>query len=746
MSNDQARNLTGVPTRSSSVRRGRSVIAVIGIDRYQAWPQLHNAVGDAQGLRGLFIEQLGFTELTPPLIDEQANHGAITAMIQDQLRDLLRPDDSLVFFFAGHGHTETTQAGTREVRTGYLIPVDARPPGEHRFSSYLNLDSLLKDVAQLPARHILVILDSCHSGFALNEMPTVQIVRSFDRYSEDLSARMSRRVVTSALHDQAALDSGPVAGHSLFTGTLIEALDKGAADPDHKGFVTSSELALYVQKSVASWSSSQQTPDFGSFELDERGELVISLRGETHDRRRAGECARAGDVIAELGWHTADPRRFLSAARQYRDALKYAELGKIALPQAELGLGKALFAAGQSEAAAQVLGAVVDRDGSAAPAETLLYLGLAQAKRRLYQPAAETLAAWRAGNSDHPDAAWVGAYSAWLGRAANPGAGGRRALLIGIDEYQLPRINLRGSANDVELLMKPALMCCCGLQKQDITTLINHRATRAACLAELERLARTTTANDSVLVYFSGHAVPSSHPDAFGPNGAEQLYLITHDTDMARGSLTCGIRADELHGLMQAIPADHKTLILDTHPNSELVDLATQEGTYALILASDTAEVAYECPLKLGEELCYCGLLTAALWQGLTTAQTQPITYDSWVTPAIAVVEQTSADPHLFGRRQTPLFVGMKELSVFGDDDGYLPAFEFAQRHHWPEYTADMLRKQYARFCQTITPPPTRKPTPPTGAPCSRAVPTQRRSPPWSRHRRSCRRPTVRCC
>lgn len=124
MSDQATRSLAGAPASAGPVRRGRSVIAVIGIDRYQAWPQLHNAVGDAQGLRGLFIEQLGFAELTPPLIDAQASHGAITALIQDQLRGLLRPDDSLVLFFAGHGHTETNRAGDKEVKTGYLIPVD----------------------------------------------------------------------------------------------------------------------------------------------------------------------------------------------------------------------------------------------------------------------------------------------------------------------------------------------------------------------------------------------------------------------------------------------------------------------------------------------------------------------------------------------------------------------------------------------------------------------------------------------
>ncbi len=66
----------------------------------------------------------------------------------------------------------------------------------------------------------------------------------------------------------------------MFTGTLIEALVLGKADNDHKGFVTGSELGLHVQKNVADWSKAKQTPDFGAFELDDRGELIIGLTGE----------------------------------------------------------------------------------------------------------------------------------------------------------------------------------------------------------------------------------------------------------------------------------------------------------------------------------------------------------------------------------------------------------------------------------------------------------------------------------
>lgn len=58
---------------------------------------------------------------------------------------------------------------------------------------------------------------------------------------------------------------------------MINGFNWGAADMDGNNFVTSSELGLYLQQRVGQSSKSQQTPDFGSFQLDDRGELVISL-------------------------------------------------------------------------------------------------------------------------------------------------------------------------------------------------------------------------------------------------------------------------------------------------------------------------------------------------------------------------------------------------------------------------------------------------------------------------------------
>ena len=72
-------------------------------------------------------------------------------------------------------------------------------------------------------KHLLVILDACHSGIALDTVIWRDAGLGSDGAIEPLRARRSRRIITSALHGQRALDSGPVPGHSLFTGCVIEA-------------------------------------------------------------------------------------------------------------------------------------------------------------------------------------------------------------------------------------------------------------------------------------------------------------------------------------------------------------------------------------------------------------------------------------------------------------------------------------------------------------------------------------------
>src|SRR5262249_30966422 len=213
-----------------------------------------------------------------PLLDDRATGKAIQSLVTDGLMTL-GPDDSLVLFYAGHGGTRKHRLGNEVIKTGYLIPVDASASPD-KASTWIDLEGWLRAVSLLPARHILVVLDACHSGVALDPIIKWRDIGSWqDAPLAALQARRSRRIITSALDDQVALDSGPVRGHSLFTGCLLEGLTGGIRG-DRGAVTTGSELGLYVQQRVQTYPGARQTPDFGTFAFDDRGEMAIPLAVE----------------------------------------------------------------------------------------------------------------------------------------------------------------------------------------------------------------------------------------------------------------------------------------------------------------------------------------------------------------------------------------------------------------------------------------------------------------------------------
>jgi uncharacterized caspase-like protein len=164
------------------MKQGRSLVVAIGINDYANWRKLKNAVQDAIGFQQTLIDKLGFMAPIPPLIGSAATKDAIESLIKDQLRDVLKEDDSLVLFFAGHGHTRVEERS----ETGFIVPVDARRPDTKEYwSDYIRISHWLEEIAELPARHILVILDSCHSGFALGE--AAHSFRDAIRYQKDMT-------------------------------------------------------------------------------------------------------------------------------------------------------------------------------------------------------------------------------------------------------------------------------------------------------------------------------------------------------------------------------------------------------------------------------------------------------------------------------------------------------------------------------------------------------------------------------
>ncbi len=90
----------------------------------------------------------------------------------------------------------------------------------------------------------------------------------------------------------------------------------------------------------------------------------------------------------------------------------------------------------------------------------------------------------------------------------------KRAVLIGINRYQIPGADLRGCVNDVKNLSS-VLTRFYGFPKGNITVVTDYRATKKAMEAAIQRLVAKTRRGDVLLLHYSGHGsnVPDNNGD-----------------------------------------------------------------------------------------------------------------------------------------------------------------------------------------------------------------------------------------
>jgi hypothetical protein len=140
---------------------GRQFLFVIGIGNYQHWLPLNNPVKDAQDIKAILTTRYYIDEVVE-LYDEQATKANILKAFND-LQLKLETDDSLLIYYAGHGHFD------KKTNTGFWIPYDA---GLDTFAQENWLPNLqVKGViTNINAIHICLIADSCFAGNILDIM------------------------------------------------------------------------------------------------------------------------------------------------------------------------------------------------------------------------------------------------------------------------------------------------------------------------------------------------------------------------------------------------------------------------------------------------------------------------------------------------------------------------------------------------------------------------------------------------
>jgi hypothetical protein len=104
----------------------------------------------------------------------------------------------------------------------------------------------------------------------------------------------------------------------------------------------------------------------------------------------------------------------------------------------------------------------------------------------------------------------------------------KRAVLIGINKYQVPGADLRGCVNDVKNLQM-VLIQYYGFAGKDIKVLTDLKATKKAMQAAIQKLIAGSKKGDVLLLHYSGHG--SNVPDDNGDE-ADKREEILCPTDL----------------------------------------------------------------------------------------------------------------------------------------------------------------------------------------------------------------------
>lgn len=235
-------------------------LLAVGIDRYQHWPPLNNAVNDARAVVQLLSREYGFDPARIiSLYDGQATEENLFKEFL-HLKDRLKPNDSLLIYYAGHGVLD-------EFDTASWIPVNAR---QNALSDYIATDRINRIMGKLPARHIFLVADACYSGSLFSSRGVTAATNvAVDRYFREGVRRASRQALSSG-GIEPVMDGGGRPGHSIFAHYFLNELER-----DTSPYVAASSLSLRVQELVSRNSRQRPLWDHLKNTGDENGEFFF---------------------------------------------------------------------------------------------------------------------------------------------------------------------------------------------------------------------------------------------------------------------------------------------------------------------------------------------------------------------------------------------------------------------------------------------------------------------------------------
>ncbi len=204
---------------------------LVGINKYDVFHNLSTCVADATAMQTLLERNAdGGPNYSCRLMvyGRGKNQEKVTMpKLRDACHELFNYTGDVLLYFSGHG--ALTNVG------GYLATSEAEPDNWG-----IPMQEILDLSNSSRARDVLIILDCCHAGAAGNSL--------FDRGTPLAVVRENMTIIAASRASESAVESDK---YSLFTASILDALDGGAAD--HMGWVTAQAIYAYVERGFGGW-------------------------------------------------------------------------------------------------------------------------------------------------------------------------------------------------------------------------------------------------------------------------------------------------------------------------------------------------------------------------------------------------------------------------------------------------------------------------------------------------------------
>lgn len=243
---------SGVKTETARATLHVLTVAVSQYPSQSAARPLPFAVSGAQAVGDFFLEQqrsgaapFARVRVWPHLYDAEATRGAILRRLAQMAREV-NEGDVVFLFFSGHG---TVPAGQEMF---YFVPADGLGPDpDARRRTGLNTAMLADALRDMPARRLVLVIDACQSGGAVESLAKIGEVKSKIEarrqrargQTATAQAEVGTYIIAAASPLQYALQP-----KSLGNGPLVAALLEALKGKPGSGVTSVADLVEHIRR------------------------------------------------------------------------------------------------------------------------------------------------------------------------------------------------------------------------------------------------------------------------------------------------------------------------------------------------------------------------------------------------------------------------------------------------------------------------------------------------------------------